>query len=142
MERQWHRYFPVTRRHRGESISQCHHRQPDSLMVNSSSIIRSIDSSSIIQTIRRVHATQLTPELVHLWLCLVGHLNSTHRYFPVTKRRESSQCHGRPIIKVKQQEQATYIILFPPNKCTSSTKSERSRYLSFCTWICFRRIWL
>jgi hypothetical protein len=24
----------------------------------------------------------LSPELVHLWLCLVGHLNSTHRYFP------------------------------------------------------------
>jgi hypothetical protein len=103
MERHWHRYFPVTRRHRGESISQCHHRQPDSsLMVNSSSIIRSIDSSSIIQTMR-VHATQLTPELVHLWLCLVGHLNSTHRYFPVTERRESSQCHGRPIIIVKQK---------------------------------------
>jgi hypothetical protein len=42
----------------------------------------------------------ISPELVHLWLCL-WHLNSTHRYFPVTGRREREeererrQYHGR-----------------------------------------------
>jgi hypothetical protein len=45
-------------------------------------------------------APLISPELVHLWLCL-WHLNSTHRYFPVTGRREREeererrQSHGR-----------------------------------------------